>query len=506
MKDFGFWIFICLIPSLVLAQSTAVSVQAPALANIASGRLYLAFSRTDEDEPRFSIGWPVARTEATQVYAMDMTDWDGSTRSFLPSAGYPQAEFSALQAGDWFVQALFDHNDTLPDLNAPGNLYSTVVPLRILSDSPLSLSIVLDQAEPPEALPENTDYIKYVKIRSDLLSGFYGRDIHLRAAVMLPESYLAGSTQSFPVLYHIDGLNGRYTGIQRLWRQSAFREFWTDVESPQVVLVFLDGLSPWGDSYQVNRDISGPYADANFDELFPYLADNFPIRNDADSRFLTGCSTGGWVSMALQVFYPDYFAGSWPFSPDSPTFKAFQLVNLYDDENAFYNEYGMLRPSMREEDGEPLFGVRDEIAAESMIGRGDNFLYSGQQWASWNVVYGQLDEKCEPIPIWNPVNGEINKAAVEGWKPWDIDQYLRDNWSEIGESLAGKLHFTMGDMDNFYLNVGLRMLEQSLAELSDPQPAATFTWVPGQGHCGFGLEAEYLDVLRAIDASIQGQN
>ena len=46
----------------------------------------------------------------------------------------------------------------------------------------------------------------------------------------------------------------------------------------------------------MNSAVSGPYADANFTELFPYLVEQFPIEDLPSNRFVSGCSTGGWVS------------------------------------------------------------------------------------------------------------------------------------------------------------------------------------------------------------------
>ncbi len=484
----------------VQAQDIAVRLESTELPQATDGRLFVAFSRDADDEPRFSIGWPVAPATATRVFAMDIQGWDGDLVFLEPTAGYPLDAMNELEEGTWYVQALFDQNRVLPDLNAPLNLYSPVRQVQYEAGESLNIRLNLAQAEPAEALPEDTAYLKHVKIHSPLLSGFYGQDIHLRASVLLPRAYVAGEASGdFPVLYMIGGLNARYDRSVRLFEREDFRDYWADPDGPQVVMVFLDGMSPWGDSYQVNSEVSGPYADANFTELFPYLAENFPIQDQPDSRYLSGCSTGGWVSMALQVFYPDYFAGSWPFSPDSPTFHAFQLVDLYEDRNAFTNEHGMWRPSMRETDGEPMFGVGDEIAAERMMGTGDNWLYSGQQWAVWNVVYGSLDSQGQPVPVWNE-QGAIDKQAVEAWRRWDIEQYIQNNWGSIGESLAGKLHFTMGDMDNFYLNVGLRRLEQTLSGLESPDPAASFAWEPGVGHCDFSIQQFYIEPLQEIDA------
>jgi S-formylglutathione hydrolase FrmB len=289
-----------------------------------------------------------------------------------------------------------------------------------------------------------------------------------------------------------------------LLQDEEFMDYWRDGSTRPAVIVFLDGESPFGDSYQVNSAVSGPYADANFGELFPYLSDRFPIDDRPTSRFLTGCSTGGWVSMALQILYPDYFNGAYSLSPDSPSFRAFQLVNLYQDDNAFYSPTGMIRPSARESDGDPLFSIADEIRMEAAMGTGGRFVNSGQQWGAWNAVYGQPDENGNPIPVWDQETGAINPAVVDAWQPWDLDIHVRQNWSSIGADLAGKLHFWMGDMDDYYLTNGLRILEETLNVMEAPAADAQFTWLPYHGHCSFGTQVHYIDVLEDLTLRAAG--
>lgn len=488
---------VLLFARMALADIDSVQITLPDSEEMHSGRLYVVFSRSDEEEPRLAIGDDVVPANATPFYALDVNNWDGSVIDFNPSAGFPFAAISDLEAGQWYVQALYDTDAILSEVNSPGAFYSSVLPVMI-DNATTNLELQLDQQLPAETLPEDTDLLKFVKIRSDLLSDFYGTDVFLRASVLLPSSYSEGSSRRYPVLYNVAGMNGRYTRASRLLDNEEFMDYWENENSSQAVMVFLDGESPFGDSYQVNSAVSGPYADANFTELFPYLAENFPIADQPSNRFVTGCSTGGWVSMALQIIYPDYFNGAWSLSPDSPSFRAFQLVDIYNDSNAFFTPTGMTRPSSRDDDGDPRFSIADEVRMEAAIGRGDTFVTSGMQWGAWNAVYGQPDENGNPIPIWDQETGQIDPEAASGWLPWDLEYYVRENWSEIGPSLNGKLHFWMGDMDNYYLNNGLRNLEQAFSEMEAPGAIVEFNWLPNHGHCGFGTEIHYINVLESL--------
>ena len=54
------------------------------------------------------------------------------------------------------------------------------------------------------------------------------------------------------------------------------------------------------------------------------------------ARFTYGGSTGGWEAMAVQLFYPDEFNGAWIACPDPIDFRAYTVVNIYEDTNAYY--------------------------------------------------------------------------------------------------------------------------------------------------------------------------
>jgi len=40
--------------------------------------------------------------------------------------------------------------------------------------------------------------------------------------------------------------------------------------------------------------------------------------------------------LSLQLKYPDFFGGAWVYNPDPIDFRRYQLVNIYEDENAFF--------------------------------------------------------------------------------------------------------------------------------------------------------------------------
>src|SRR5262249_5140578 len=161
----------------------------------------------------------------------------------------------------------------------------------------------------------------------------------------------------------------RFTAVQRLMSaNSEFRSVWLADDTPRMVFLQLDGDGPFGDSYQVNSDNNGPYRDAVTTELIPYVERNFPPIGEPHSRGLDGGSSGGWVSLALKIFYPDFFNAVWSFCPDGVDFRAFQLINIYEHRNAYFDEGGVERPSKRDVNGNVEFTIRHECQMENVMG------------------------------------------------------------------------------------------------------------------------------------------
>jgi hypothetical protein len=107
--------------------------------------------------------------------------------------------------------------------------------------------------------------------------------------------------------------------------------WWSSKDAPQIITVFLDGEGPYGDSYQLDSENSGPYGETLINELIPKIEATYRIIGSPQMRFVDGCSTGGWVSLALQLYYPDSFNGCWSYSPDPVSFEKMQLMNIYED-------------------------------------------------------------------------------------------------------------------------------------------------------------------------------
>ncbi|HEX2638917.1 MAG TPA: alpha/beta hydrolase-fold protein [Pyrinomonadaceae bacterium] len=328
-----------------------------------------------------------------------------------------------------------------------------------------TVKLVLDKAVPPEKLPADTDYVKYLKIQSPLLTKFYGRPIFVRAAVLLPRTFLTDTNAKFPLLVNIGGYGSKYTRAARFANTSSpGYKTWMAEGTPQMVELFVDGDGPFGDSYQVDSANSGPYGASLTQELIPEVEKRFRAIGRPDARFLTGGSTGGWVSLALQLFYPDYFNGTWSGFPDSLDFRAYQLVNIYKDDNAYVNANGFERPSARMANGDTEFTMRLECQKENVLGAGDSYTMSGGQWGAWNAVFGVRGAIGRPAPLWDPKTGKIDHDVAKQFEKYDLHLVAEQNWSTIGPKLTGKIHVWVGEADDYFLNNGVHLFDDFISK------------------------------------------
>jgi len=458
------------------------------------GRLFLILAETNNPEPRLTLG----RTglDAPEALARDMTAFAPGAVAVLDQTvfAFPINPLSELPAGDYFAQALFDCNAALRSPQSPGNLYSKPQKIHFDPARGGTWKLELTQQLPPEQLPPDTQQIKFVKLQSRRLSEFYGRPIFLRASVVLPRDYARDSSRRYPLWVRIGGLNTRYTSVlHSMGERSEFRKTWQADDTPRLILLQLDGAGPNGDPYYVNSANNGPYGDALIEELIPHVEATFRAVGQPRARFLSGTSTGGWVCLGLQVFYPDFFNGAWSSCPDPVDFRALQLVNIYKDDNAYVNEYGNERPSTRDRNGDVELTMRRETGMENLLGRGNSYTLSGEQWGDWNAVFGPRGTDGAPVPLWDPQTGKINHSVAEQWKKYDLRLVLETNWKTLGPKLRGKLHIAAGEADDYFLNNAVHLLDQSLAK-ADPPFVGKIVYGPRQRHGWF-----YLSLRQMLD-------
>jgi hypothetical protein len=469
-----------------------VAVARGLLPGPADGRLLIVLDRRKDPKPWRSVG--TTGLTAPPVLARDVEGLAPGGTAVVDQGAvlFPLAHLALLPRGEYHVQAVLDVGRDLKLVNSPGNLVSEPVAVRLDPARGGTVRIELTRRFTEPELPTETEHVRFVKVRSERLSQFHGRPMYLRAGVILPAGYGRDAGRRYPLRVHTGGYGTRFTAVARVMGEgSDFRSAWLAEGTPRMILLHLDGAGPWGDPYQVNSANSGPYGDAVTQELIPYVEKRFSGVGEPHARVLDGASTGGWVSLALQVFYPDFFNGAWAHAPDPVDFRAYELINVYEDENAYVNARGFERAAARERNGDVRYTVRHECLLERVLGRGGRWELSGKDWCAWNATFGPRGADGLPRPLWDGVTGKIDRDVVDHWKRYDLRLVLQQNWPTLGPKLRGKLHVWVGEADDYFLNNAVHLLDDFLRG-AKPAYEGSITYAPGEGHGWQGLTEKEL--------------
>lgn len=212
------------------------------------GRLFIFIGRKPSPEPRFA-GENVS-LDAPPLLAKDIDRFvPGETTAVIDndSISYPIKNLSELPAGEYYVQALFDVNIDVRSLNAPDNLYSEVQKVNLDPKMGSTIKLELTKVVPPEQLPADTDYVKFLKLQSPMLSKFHGRPIFLRVGIVLPRDYATETDRRYPLLINIGGYGSKFTRASRMMADgSQSRKAWLADDTPRMIAVYLDEMGRSG--------------------------------------------------------------------------------------------------------------------------------------------------------------------------------------------------------------------------------------------------------------------
>ena len=511
-------------PHLATAQGRfEVSVAPAAHRAPITGRVYIAITRTNDERIT-----PIEQTGETGVplFGVNVENLAAGAKAVIDDRafGHPVQRLADLPKGDYWVQPFVNvytkfaradghtvwlHMDQWEGQNwkrSPGNLYGEPVRVSFDPASRTPIALVADKVIPPVQVPPDDDHVKRIRIQSQILSRWWGHPIFLGAAILLPKDYDKHPDVKYPVVYSHDHFTlgapagfGRTGGAGSGGRRASLTEYWMADSTPRMILVSLQHPSPYyDDSYGVNSENNGPYGDAIIQELIPAVETKFRVLREPWARLLTGGSTGGWISLAQQIFYPDFYGGVWSLCPDGVDFRYHQIVNVYGDTNAYWLDRGWMkvdRPSQRQPDGNIVTMMKDENWYELAVG---DHSRSGGQWDIWEATYGPVGADGYPKRIWDKRTGAIDKSVAAYWKEhYDLRHVLETRWSTLGPKLADKINVYVGDADSYYLNMGVHLLDTFLRSATGPKWTGEIVFQPMAPHCWGPSMAERLQKMAA---------
>ena len=521
----------CLVAAASHADETRISVNFPAArsAQPLDGRLFLLLSTDPSAEPRMQID---NSPRSQMMFGIDVDAWQPNQPIIVDqnTFGYPVRSLSAVPAGEYTVQAVLHRYETFHRSDghtvklpmergegqhwnlAPGNLYSLPRRVTLGGATTEPFSLLLDQEIPPIPFPADTKYVKHVQIQSQLLTKFWGRPMYLGANILLPEGFDSHPSAHYPLAvfeghfpadfegfrtvapdpnlkpdyserFHISGYN-------RIQQEEAYKFYqqWTAPKFPRFLVVEIRHANQYyDDSYAVNSENLGPWGDAIETELMPYVEQRFRAIGQGWARFLYGGSTGGWESLAVQMFYPDRYNGAFVACPDPVDFHAFTTIDLYKDKNAFYTEGAhkrIVQPGMRDYLGHVLATTEDLNNYEFALGAKGR---SGEQFDIWQAVYSPTGPDGYPKQIIDKVTGEIDHDVASYWRDhYDLNHLLQRDWATLGPKLRGKLHIYCGSEDTYFLNDAVYLLEDFLKSTTNPPYDGEVKYGPRAEHCWNG--------------------
>ncbi len=495
-----------------------------------SGRVILLLSKDLTREPRDHVS-PDEPLASPFIFGLNVEALAPGKAVVLDDRafGWPARHLSQVPAGEYLAQAVLNRYETFhlgdgrtlllpPDQgegqhweSKPGNLYS--VPIRIRFDpghrggTALTLERRIAAIEPRK----DTEYVRHIRIRSELLSKFWGRDVYLGAHVLLPQGFATHPRARYPLMvfhgHFPDDISEfrptppdpdlkpdfshrfHLAGYNRIQQQEAYAFYrkWTGPDFPRFLVIEIEHANPYyDDSYAVNSANLGPYGDAINRELIPEIERRFRGIGAGWARFTYGGSTGGWEALATQVFYPDMYNGAFAACPDPIDFRAYTIINIYEDANAYTlrgEASSVERPSFRNYLGEVFATQRDSNYMELAVGdRGR----SGGQYDIWAAVFGPVGADGYPKPLFDKVTGVIDHSVADYWREhYDLAYIIQRDWSKLAPRLQGKIHIYVGTGDNYFLTDSVYFAQERLESLQ-PKYAGSVTYGDRAEHCWNG--------------------
>jgi hypothetical protein len=477
------------------------------------GRLILLLSHDLTREPRSHVA-PNQPLDMPFIFGVDVNALAPDKPFAVDDGvfGWPAPRLSDVPAGEYYAQAMLNRYETyhLPDgrtlklppdkgegqhwQEKPGNLYSAPIRIRVDPARPSGVMLELNQEVPPIKPKPDTEWVKHFRIRSQKLSRFWGRDVFLGAHVLLPAGFAQHPQARYPLMvfhgHHPDDISGFRTtppdpnlkpdyserfhlaGYNRIQQEEgyAFYKRWTAPAFPRFLVLEIDHANPYfDDSYAVNSANLGPYGDAINQELIPEVERRFRGIGQGWARFTYGGSTGGWEALATQVFYPDMFNGAFASCPDPIDFRAYTIVNLYQDKNAYMlrgDAATVERPAVRNYLGEVFATQRDGNYMELAQGEKTR---SGGQYDIWQAVFSPVGLDGYPKPIFDKLTGDIDPQVASYWREhYDLSYIIARDWRTLGPKLQGKIHLYVGSGDNYYLTDSVYFTQERLESLQPP--------------------------------------
>ncbi len=149
-----------------------------------NGRIFVFLTQNSKLEPKEQI-WPNPYNK-THIFARNIENFSSEKGIELKGQDTwtktPDWELNSIPEGTYYVQIVWDQDTKESRIDAPGNFFAAKQ--EIVIDGDKKMAFTLDQVNQTRTIKEHP-LSKLVDLKSDALSAWWGKDVSLKASVLL---------------------------------------------------------------------------------------------------------------------------------------------------------------------------------------------------------------------------------------------------------------------------------------------------------------------------------
>jgi len=425
----------------------------------ASGKLIFLFS---QDTTEQLIYW-VNPEKPHPVYTYNIDNWNPKDTIIINQfADEWYTKFSELD-GEYSCRVLFDINtEERSSFVVKGNGYSKTYRHVFETQNKEELLFSVDNIFEGWVFNES-DTIKEIILKSELLSEFWKKDIFIKSAVILPKGFNS-KEDNYKVVYILPGFGSSHASVT--YGSGQIDRYGMNKVGENKIFVFMNGEFFQGYHHFADSENNGPWGKAFIEEFMPFINETFDIKADSSKNYLMGQSSGAWAAIWLQINYPDYFAHTFAASPDPIDFRA-HGYDIYKNNSNYY--YPRNADSIEIEKG----NKNKEFAKLEFV------LGEFGQIRSWEATFSPKAKSGKTRLLFDRETGDIDPEIAEYWRNYDIAAIINNNTEKYRKIVSEKLHIFVSKDDPYGLNMSIELFEEMLKRNTI---GADINYYDGLGH------------------------
>ena len=469
MKKSAFRIFIIVIISICLLVSWSRQLNITPSIKIkfndtlykgnVSGKLIFLFSKDTTEQ---LVYW-VNPDKPHPVYTYDINNWNPKDTILINQFSDEWfTKFSELK-GEYSCRVLFDINtEERSSFVAKENGYSKKYKYAFKIADEENLFFSIDNKFDGWLFNES-DTIKELKLKSKLLTEFWGKDIFIKSAVVLPKGF-DSKNENYQVVYVLPGFGSSHASVTNGTGQ--IDRYGMNKAGRDKIFVFMNGEFFQGYHHFADSENNGPWGKAFIEEFVPLVNETYGINADKSKNYLMGQSSGAWSAIWLLINYPDFFEHAFAASPDPIDFRA-HAFDIYKDNSSYY--YPKNADSIELVKGRK---TRELANLEFVLGEFG-------QIRTWEATFSPKNENGEIMLLFDRESGNINSKVAEYWSNYDISKIINSDPNKYRQIISKKLHIFVSKDDPYDLNKSIELFEEMLKK---NKVSADINYYNGLGH------------------------